>query len=219
MRKKKTAWSAEQIRNILKNTLPECTCLFTCIALTGLRIGELLALQWNHIDFESHSITVQQNLWRGTIVAPKTQNSFRTLPIGEVPETLLANHKRGSQYSRPDDFVFCSKSGSNLNPDVLRKDVLYPILDRLQIPRPKRSAGFHAFRHSAASLIHDRTGSLKLAQDLLGHANLDTTADTYTHPSKEAQREAYEVLEQAFFSDLFPIVPKTGNRNRDLVKS
>lgn len=75
----------------------------------------------------------------------------------------------------------------------------------------------HAFRHSAASLIHDRTGSLKLAQDLLGHANLDTTADTYTHPSTEAQREAYEVLEQAFFRDLFPMVPKTGNTNSKLV--
>ena len=59
--------------------------------------------------------------------------------------------------------VFCKENGQPINPDVLRKDVFYPVLDRLRISRPKRSAGFHAFRHTAASLINDRTGNLKLA--------------------------------------------------------
>jgi integrase len=102
------------------------------------------------------------------------------------------------------------EKGDFFNPDVLRKDVLCPILDRLNIPRPKRSAGFHAFRHSAASLINNRTGNLKLAQNLLGHSNLSRTADVYTHTSTEAQREALEILEQAVFGNLFPICSQKG---------
>ena len=61
--------------------------------------------------------------------------------------------------------MFCKKDGSALDPDVLRKDALYPILDRLGIPRKKGASGFHTFRHSAASIVNDRTGNLKLAPD------------------------------------------------------
>lgn len=206
----KMAWTAEQLKLILDHVPPEYNCLFTCIALTGLRLGELLALEWKHIDFDAGVIKVEQGLWRGQIVTPKTIGSARNVPYGAVLGKLLANHKRRSQHNQPENFVFCKPDGQFLNPDVLRKDILYPILDRLQLPRPKRSAGFHAFRHSAASLINNRTGNLKLAQNLLGHSNLSTTADLYTHTSTEAQREASEVLEKAVFSDLFPICSQKG---------
>jgi integrase len=98
----------------------------------------------------------------------------------------------------------------------LRKDVLYSALDRLQIPRAARAAGFHTFRHSAASFINAQTGNLKLAQRFLGHSQLSTTADIYTHTSEQAERETAVVLERAIFGDLFPIVPKIeiGNNSR-----
>ena len=83
---------------------------------------------------------------------------------------------------------FCSKNGSPLNPDMLRKDVLYPILDRLGIPRTSGASGFHTFRHSAARILNERTGNLKLAQKLLGHSTLNMTANVYTHTSAEAER-------------------------------
>ena len=82
-----------------------------------------------------------------------------------------------------------------------------------KIPRPRRSAGFHAFRHSAAGLISNRTGNLKLTQNLLGHSNLSTTAGVYTHTSTEAQRGASVVLEHAVFGNLFP----KGNRNSSVM--
>ena len=94
-----------------------------------------------------------------------------------------------------------------MHPDVLRKDVLYPTLDRLNIPRPKGAAGFHAFRHSAASLINAETGNLKLTQKFLGHSNVSTTADIYTHTTEAMEREAAVALERAIFGNLFPVVP------------
>jgi integrase len=63
--------------------------------------------------------------------------------------------------------------------------------------------------------VNAETGNLKLAQKLLGHSNLSTTADIYTHTSAEAERDADVAVERAIYGDLFPIVPKTGNRNSE----
>jgi hypothetical protein len=86
--------------------------------------------------------------------------------------------------------VFCKNDGSALDPDGLRKDALYPILDKLGIPRKKGASGFHTFRHSAASIVNEQTGNLKLAQKFLGHSTIKMTADIYTHTSAEAERGA-----------------------------
>jgi integrase len=56
-------------------------------------------------------------------------------------------------------------------------DALYPILDRLGIPRKKGASRFHTFRHSAASIVNEQTGNLKLAQKFLRHSTIKMTAD------------------------------------------
>jgi len=96
---------------------------------------------------------------------------------------------------------------------VLRRDVLYPVLDRLNIDRPTRSAGFHCFRHSAASIINAVTGNMKLAQKMLGHSTLDMTANVYTHTDAKAEREAANALERAIFGDSFALVRETPTAN------
>ncbi len=107
-----------------------------------------------------------------------------------------------------EDFVFCKPDGSTLHPDVLRKDVLYPALDRLGIKRGTRASGFHAFRHAAASLINAKTGDLKLGQKLLGHSTMSVTADVYTHTYAEDERRAATELENAIFTDSGAVVPQ-----------
>jgi hypothetical protein len=72
---------------------------------------------------------------------------------------------------------------------------------------------WHTFRHSAASIVNDRTGNLKLAQKFLGHSTIKMTADIYAHTSAEAERDATIVLEQATYGDLFPVVPNIEHRN------
>jgi len=133
--------------------------------------------------------------------------------LGEALAQALASHRQQSLHVGPEDFVFCRPDSSPLNPDVLRRDVLYPTLDRLGIPRASRSAGFHTFRHSAASMVNAETGNLKLAQKLLGHSNLNTTADVYTHTSAEDERKAALALERAIYGNLFQTVPETANKN------
>jgi integrase len=213
----KPFWTAEQIRMILESIPIECRCLFICVALTGLRLGELLALQWKYVDLKSRVLRVSHSLYKRQLVAPKTVTSARVIPLGDVLANALVAHHENSFFTGPDDFVFCTQDGSSLNPDVLRKDVLYPALDRLNIPRPKGAAGFHCFRHSAASLINAETGNLKLTQKFLGHSNISTTADIYTHISEAMGREAAVTLEKTIFGNLFPIVPNLEIGNKKTV--
>src|SRR5262249_12128356 len=151
--------------------------MFICVALTGVRLGELLALKWKHIDFENRVLHIQQSIWDGDLQTPKTEASIRAIPFGETLAAALTERMRVSKHIGPEDFIFCKTDGTSLHPDVIRKDVLYPTLDRLGMARTKRESGFHAFRHAAATLINQRTGDMKLAQKLLGHANLTTTAN------------------------------------------
>ena len=125
-------------------------------------------------------------------------------------EEAQAKAKLEDVSARP--VVFCGPDGAPLNPDVLRRDVLSPALDRLRILRVKGASGFHAFRHTAGSVVEARTGRLKLAQRLLRHSNISTTADIYTHVTKQGEREAAIALEGAY--DLFPVVPNLGTGNK-----
>jgi integrase len=109
---------------------------------------------------------------------------------------FLRDRWNDSTHRGADDFVFCDSAGSPHCADVLRRDVLYPTLDRIGIPRSKRNAGFHTFRHSVASFINRETGNLKLAQKLLGHANINITSDVYTHTSAKEDREAALAVER-----------------------
>lgn len=197
----KPIWTPDQVRSILAALPAQYRALFTCGALTGLRVGELLALAWRNVSFEKRTISIQNSLWNGLLVRPKTEASIRTLHAGPTLMSVLHDHWTDSGHRAPTDLVFCKADGKAHNPDVLRKDVLYPTLDRLQIPRPARGSGFHCFRHSAGSFVNAETGNLKLAQKLLGHSRYETTANIYTHSSSDQERQAALALERVIFGE------------------
>jgi len=214
-KREKPVWTPEQVRAIIGAAPARYHALFACAALTGARLGELLALKWKHIDFDGKKLRIAQSLWHGRLVTPKTEGSFRTVLFGEALAEALTNHMQNSQHIGPEDFVFSKPDGSTLDPDVLRRDALYPVLDRLGIARSSRSAGFHRFRHSVGAFINSQTGNLKLAQKLLGHSNFSTTADIYTHTSEESEREAALAVERAIYGKLFSTVLNSENKNKD----
>jgi integrase len=218
-KRKRDAWSPGQLKAIIVAAPAEYRTLFVTEALTGVRQGELLALQWRHFSSRERQLCVTQSLWRGKLVDPKTEDSSRTIQIGDTPTQVLLAHQRTSAHKKPGDFTFCKPDGSHLDPDVMRKDVLYPILDRRGIPREKRRSGFHAFRHSAGSVVNQQTGNIKLAQTLLSHSDFGTTADIYVHTSTESERQTSEVLERVILGDLFAnlFVARTTSEIQDSV--
>jgi integrase len=149
----KTAWSAEQVRNILENMPQAWYAFFLCLAITTVRIGQLLALTWKDIDWQSRKITVSKSVDRGVVI-PRTKN--KTKQSKHIPEVLfvaLQRHREQSIFTAPNDFVFCSRDGSAADPDVIRDSVLYPAVDHVGIERLPRQSGFHAFRHAGSTII------------------------------------------------------------------
>jgi len=165
-RTEKPIWQPAQVRLIIDHAPAEDRLLFATAAMTGARLGELLALQRKHINLEEKTLRIEQSLWNGKLVPPKTPGSVRLIALAPTLAALMRRHLMENT-AGPEAFVFSKADGSTLNPDVLRKDVLYPILDRLGIARGTRVSGFHCFRHSAGSFVNSQTGNLKLAQKLL----------------------------------------------------
>jgi integrase len=176
-----------------------------------LRAGELLALRWKDVDLLSKRISIRHSLWRRQIFEPKTEESIRDLMMPDVLVQILMKHHSGSQFTAPDDFVFCQADGRPTDPDSLRRLGIYPALERAGVTFKKRASGCHAFRHLAASIIHKETGSLKLAQTQLGHSTISTTSDIYTHVEEEELERTASVLGQALAPNVVEMLYETEN--------
>lgn len=127
--------------------------------------------------------------------------------VKHLPEPLfrvLQWHRQISKHTKDSAFVFCKFDGSTCDPNFARDSELYPAMDRAEIERGPRTHGFHIFRHSAGSIIHKKTGSMKLAQIQLGHADMGTTANIYVHTDEEQLKYAAEVLAEAISPSFCP---------------
>jgi integrase len=173
--------------------------LFVVLTMTGCRIGEVLGLKWKDVDLQTERLFIRRSVWNGKEQSPKSKNSVRSKPLVGILAKALAMHRVLSEYKQPGDFIFASGAGRPLNPDDLRKRVLYPAMDKAGITRSAREYGFHLFRHSSGSVMSDATGNLKTASNFLGHASISTTADIYLHESVDVERAAMEKLETAMF--------------------
>ena len=84
--------------------------------------------------------------------------------------------------------------GTPQSPDSVRRRGIYPAFRRAGIPIIPRESGCHVFRHLAGSIIHQQTGSLKLVQTQLGHSNVSTSGDIYTHVDEESLEQTAKIL-------------------------
>ncbi|MBZ5557508.1 MAG: site-specific integrase, partial [Acidobacteriia bacterium] len=171
------------------------------IAATGLRIGELLAVRWRALDLEVGTLAVRESVYEGKFQRPKTHKSRRTIPLGPHAITSLKEHRDRSTRKSDDDLVFPNKSGEPLRESKLLERVLQPAAERAGLGR----VTWHQFRHIHSSLLNDLRVPVKIAQEQLGHASIQTTLNIYTHVVDASHRAAIEQLEQ----QLFPTVPKS----------
>jgi integrase len=101
-------------------------------------------------------------------------------------------YRASAVLTAPDDLVFCTPKGTPLNSKNLYNRSLAPACDRIKQPR----VSWHSFRHTHATQLAESGESLKTAQALLGHSDLETTLNTYMHVIPDSQRRAVQhVLE------------------------
>jgi integrase len=190
----------EQLSPLI-NSLPEpCRRLVVITVLTGLRIGELLALRWKHINFIHDVIQVRETVYEGRFGTPKTKSSRRDVPMSQpVREALMAQRNERAA-ADTDGLIFTSRNGSPMNPKNLLRRVLQPACRKLQLP----VISWHSFRHTHATLLGEVGESLRTAQAILGHSDLKTTLNIYTHAIPESQKRAVAKVAGL----VFPTVPE-----------
>ncbi|MBN1527972.1 MAG: site-specific integrase [Thermoleophilaceae bacterium] len=177
--RKARALSREQLATILELVHPSHRLLFAFLASTGLRIGEAIGLQWKHLHLDGSEphVDVQREIYRGRVDLPKTEAGVRQVPLHHDLVLELRSARAESAWPGDEDPVFASRRGTPLSPDNLRRRVLAPVAEEVGVPW----AGFHAFRHTFASLMFERGANPKQVQRALGHGSLKVTLDVYTH--------------------------------------
>lgn len=150
-------------------------CLYT-----GLRIGELLALEWSDVDLDKALLSVtkaSRDCWQnGKYVkktdTPKTATSNRVIPL---PKQLLGALKAVRKRSKS-NMLICGKGGAELSVRSYQR-TFELLLKKLKIPHK----GFHALRHTFATRALECGMDVKTLSEILGHKNPTVTLNRYTH--------------------------------------
>jgi|HubBroStandDraft_6_1064221.scaffolds.fasta_scaffold02488_8 integrase len=198
-------YSPAQVRQLLPELTEPCLTVVQLAVLTGLRIGEILALRWKRVDMLRGTIEVAETYSDGEFGSPKTRSSNRVIPISGFLRALLESHRASTKSRAPNELVFCTPTGTPLNQKNLYNRVLAPACDRIRQPR----VSWHSFRHTHATLLTEVGESIKTAQALLGHSDLGTTLNTYAHVIPDSQRRAVERVAGVLFSDVLEFKENT----------
>lgn len=163
---------------------------------TGLRIGEVCALRWENIDFESKKIHIEKTIERiyskeenKTIVIidiPKSITSVRTIPINSKLYNIL-KQIRGK--SKKTDFVLAGSSEHYVEP----RNYQYHFKEILKRSKVKKYK-FHTLRHTFATNCIEAGMDIKSLSEILGHADVSITLNIYVHSSDKAKRKYLEKI-------------------------
>lgn len=151
---------------------------------TGLRRGELLGLQWKHLDLGNECLYVRQSLCRDGIKAPKSKAGVRTVFLAEQDCKELYRYRLWTRelflkYRKninKNDFVFFSDNLTEMNDSVLRSR-----WETIQKISKLKVRNFHTLRHTHASAMIAAGMDVKTLQERLGHASPTITLGTYGH--------------------------------------
>lgn len=185
----KTVLSPEQISRLLHHLPEPSRSIIWLLVLTGLRIGELLALRWRDIDLQAGLLRVSRTLYEGHFDAPKTHSSNRMVPLSAKGVEILSRVK--PNVVNLDALVFSTKKGTPLSRRNLANRQLIPACDELEIPR----IGWHSLRHSNASLLDAVGTPLATVQTLLGHSSPEITRGIYLHSLPAGAKQAVQKVE------------------------
>lgn len=169
------------VERLIAELQPRLRALVLFAAGTGLRQGECFGLTVDRVDFLRRQVRVDRQLVSATggkpvFGPPKTQASFRTVPLPEAVIDALAAHLATFR-NRRHQLVFTNRAG-----DPLRRSAFGTAWHRAaRAAELPEGATFHDLRHFYASLLISRNCSIKTVQKRLGHQSATETLDTYSH--------------------------------------
>ena len=174
--------------------------LFVVAIDSGLRLGELLALTWNDIDFDGAEINVDKNVIYGKDYEhksknknvltvqdrPKTKSSIRKVPLPQRSLKMLKELKVKTNSI----MVFATKTGNYLNPRNVERSFV-----RIAIEAGIDDCNFHTLRHTYATRLFEVGIPVNVVSKLLGHAKVSTTIDIYISVMPSLKTDAVRELD------------------------
>jgi integrase len=197
-------WSADEALAFLRTAKPDPLYpAFVLLLLYGMRRGEVLGLRWQDVDLDEGTLRIRQQIGRvsGELrTGPvKTRAGNRDLPIPSLARSALLIRQQQQIADRDvlgrawqdTGLVFTTRSGRPIEPRNLVRS-FRRICDHNKL----RVIKVHHLRHTTASLLKKLRVPPRDAQMILGHANISTTMQIYTHVDEEARNDAITGLDK-----------------------
>ena len=188
--------------------------LFILAFGAGLRLGELIGLKWKDVDMNNNTVSINQAVsniakvksdgtrsWSVIEHTPKTLSSIRTIPIPTLVTAALEYHKerqdkekeKNKRIYEDSGLVFATETGNYIDTRNLTRSY-ERALAKANIPY----RNFHSLRHTYATRLFEKDVPVKTVQSLMGHKDIATTMNIYTHVMPEKKAAEVQCLNDIF---------------------
>ena len=170
--------SREDIGKLLAGSPERYRTILATAVLTGMRLSELLGLQWQDVDFNAGVIRVRRQADRkGLMVEPKTPQAKRAIVLPPALAKTLREHKMASGFKADTNLVFPTGTGRAQNGRNVSRRGLEKALMNAKLAKMR----FHDLRHTHCSLLISEGLNVVYVSRAMGHASPDITLKTYSH--------------------------------------
>lgn len=170
--------SEEELERLIAAVPDESRLLIEFLSLTGMRIGEAIAVQWGDVDLAKKVVRVRRAVYKGQIDEPKSSHGKRSIPLTPRLADEVRELRDSAGAPPPENApVFATSDGTMLDPSNIRKRVMHPAAVIAGVPW----ATPHTLRHTFASRCFRKGCNIKQVQALLGHHSPGFTLSTYVH--------------------------------------
>lgn len=189
--KRMNFWEFEEFKQFIR-VVDELLykAFFSTLYYSGTRKGELLALTWEDINFEDRTININKTEYDRQITEPKTKASNRIIILPDFLIKLLKEVQTNASITQPvkNNYVVFGEFYTSLSPATLHRK-----FEQYIIKSGVKKIVLHEFRHSHASFLINKGVSPLVVAQRLGHSDVATTLNTYSHlyPSKQAEVVAF----------------------------
>lgn len=155
---------------------------------TGMRISELLAIEWSDIDITHNTITVNKQYYKGHLSTTKTYQSTRKISVPDFIIQKLFELKAAQKISSK--IIFCGDTGNYLNQGKFVAHWFKKAIEAIGL----EDYNFHCLRHTYATYLLSNGVPLKFVQEQLGHSTPQTTLNVYNHVMPNVNESAMNLL-------------------------
>ena len=174
-----------------------CRTMVILALCTGVRCSELVALKWSDFDWENLSVYIRRAIVAGRVDDVKTEYSEAPLPLDPALAEVILEWRRRTEFSAESDFVFASPYMAGEKP-YTPWNMQHNHLSPAAIKAGLGPIGWHTLRHTYRAWLGDNGEALTVQKELMRHASIQTTLNTYGGGIMDSMREAHgRVVKQA----------------------